>query len=98
MAALDALVFLWSVDVRRKGDGRSTECDFHERVFSSAEEFPLLKAFRNLSTSRLWNLFKLFWLPTFAGFGGDVLATYWLLVGLMISDDCELREFTRENW
>jgi hypothetical protein len=62
MAALDALVvFLClSVDVRLNGDGRSTECDFHERVVSSDDELPLLKAFRNFSTNRLWNLFKLF--------------------------------------
>jgi hypothetical protein len=76
LEALEALVFLWLSEVRRNGDERSTECDFHERVFSSDEEFPPLKAFRNLSTSRLWNLFKLFWLPTFAGFGGDVFGTY----------------------
>lgn len=60
MAADDALVFLLlSVDARLNGDDRSTECDFQERV-SSEEEPPPLKAFRNLSTNRLWNLFKLF--------------------------------------
>lgn len=98
MAALDALVFLlFSVWGRVNGDDMSTECDFHERV-SSEEDPLLLKAFRNLSTNRLWNLFKLFWLPTFAGFGGDVLWTYWLRVGLMMSEDCEFLELTRENW
>lgn len=93
---IDALVF-FLLSVGLKGDDRSTECDFHERV-SSDEEPLLLNALRNLSTSRLWNLFKLFWLPTFAGFGGDALLTLWVRVGLMISDDCEFREFTRENW
>lgn len=96
MAAVDALVFLWLSDDRENVDDKSTECDFHERV--SSEEDPLLKALRNLSTNRLWNLFKLFWLPTFAGFGGDVLFTYWLLVGLVINEDCEFLELTRENW
>lgn len=74
MAADDALVFLLSVEVRLNGDDKSTECDFQERL-SSEEEPPPLKALRNLSTKRLWNLFKLFWLPTFAGFGGDTLLT-----------------------
>lgn len=60
IAAVEALVFFWlSDEVREKVDDKSTECDFHERV-SSLEDDPLLNALRNLSTNRLWNLFKLF--------------------------------------
>lgn len=61
MAALDALLFLRvSVEKRLNGEDKSTDFDFHDRVDSSADELPPLKAFRNLSTNRLWNLFKLF--------------------------------------
>lgn len=100
ISALDALTnFLFTsvVDGRRNGDDKSIECDFHERVSSELDEELLLNALRNLSTSRLWNLFKLFWLSAFTGFGGDVLCIEWLRVGLIISDDCEVRELTRVN-
>jgi hypothetical protein len=39
------------VDERLKGDDKSIECDFHDRV-SSADE-PLLKVLRNFSTNRV---------------------------------------------
>lgn len=54
-----------------------------------------LSDFRSLSTSRKWNLFKLLWLSTEAGFGG--LLPELALIGLVISDVCEVREEFREN-
>lgn len=96
ISALDALTsFLLTSDGRLKGDDRSIEWDFHDRVDDSSDEL-LLNAFRSLSTKRVWK-FKLVWLPDFAGFGGDVLLIEWLLVGLIISDDCDVRELTREK-
>lgn len=47
---------------------------------------------RSLSTSRMWNLFRLPWLPD-DGLGGEQLA---FRVGL-VSDACEVRDEVREN-
>lgn len=61
--------------------------------------------FRSLSTSRVWNLFRLFWLPTVAAAGtDDPLAAFGGLLpelafeGLdAISELCEVRDELREN-
>lgn len=50
---------------------------------------------RSLSTNRIWNLFKLLWLSAVAGFGG--LLPELALLGLVISEVCEVREELREN-
>lgn len=94
ISTLDALTsfLLTSDEGRLKGDDRSIEWDFQEREDSSDD--PLLKTFFILSTKL--NLCKLDWLPDFAGLGGDGLFIDWLFVGLIISDDWDVREFTRE--
>lgn len=51
--------------------------------------------FLSLSTSRVWNLFKLLWLSVDAGFGGLLPAL--ALLGLVISEVCEVRDEFREN-
>lgn len=96
---LEAVTFLLvSVNGRLKGDDKSTDCDFHD-LDGSSDELPLLKALRNLSTNRLWNLFKLPWLPTLTGFGGELVRTERVgFVGLVINEVCDVRELTRVNW
>lgn len=51
---------------------------------------PLPNDFRNLSTKRTWNLFKLPWLPD-DGFGG-----LQFFVGL-VNELCDVRDDVREN-
>lgn len=55
---------------------------------------PFRRDFRSLSTNRVWNLFRLPWLPA-AGLGG--LQPVLVLVGLVINDVCEVRDDVREN-
>lgn len=52
---------------------------------------------RSLSTSRVWKLLKLLWLPLLAGFGGLLLLALAAFVGLVTSEFCEFREALREN-
>lgn len=59
-------------------------------------ELSLRKDFRSLSTSRMWNLFKLPWLPLFvAGLGG--LDPWLPLVGEVAKEFCDARDEVREN-
>lgn len=70
-----------------------------------SEDLLLRSDFRSLSTSRMWNLFRLFWLPTAAEAGTDVpLAAFGGLLpelafeGLdAISELWEVRDELREN-
>lgn len=48
---------------------------------------------RNLSTKRVWNLFRLLWLPV-VGFGG--LQPVLVFVGL-VNDVCDVRDEVREK-
>lgn len=64
----------------------------HERP---SEDLLFLNDLRNLSTKRMWNLFKLLWLSVDAGFGGLLPAL--ALLGLVTSEVCEVRDELREN-
>lgn len=61
----------------------------HER----SSERVLRNDLRNLSTKRVWNLFRLLWLPA-VGFGG--LQPVLVLVGLL-NELCDVRDDVREN-
>lgn len=66
----------------------------HERP---SEDLLFRNERRSLSTSRIWNLFRLPWLPLEeAGFGG--LVPVLAFVGLVTSEHCEVRDEFRENW
>lgn len=54
---------------------------------------PLPNDLRSLSTSRIWNLFKLPWLPD-DGFGGEQLSL--VRVGV-VNEVCDVRDDVREN-
>lgn len=70
-----------------------------------SDDLLLRSDFRSLSTNRVWNLFRLFWLPTAAGAGtdGPLVAFGGLLPALAfegldaISELCEVRDELREN-
>lgn len=64
----------------------------HERP---SEDLLFRNDLRSLSTKRVWNLFKLLWLSVDAGFGGLLPAL--ALLGLVISEVCEVRDELREN-
>lgn len=66
----------------------------HERP---SEDLLFLNDLRSLSTSLVWNLFKLLWLPEAAGFGGLLLVVLAPFVGLVINELCEVRDELREN-
>lgn len=66
----------------------------HDRPPS--EDLLFRNDFRSLSTSRVWKLLKLLWLPV-AGFGGLLLLALAAFVGLVINELCEFREVLREN-
>lgn len=67
--------------------------DFHDSVLD-VELLLLLNERRNLSTSREWNLFKLFWLLPVLG--GEQLTE--VFVGLVTKELLEFLEDVRENW
>lgn len=80
---LSVFIFIAAVAIVRSLSSGSTQ----ER----SSDRPLRNDLRNLSTSRMWNLFKLFWLPP-VGFGG----LHPVLVGL-VNELCDVRDDVREN-
>ena len=67
--------------------------DFHDSVLDW-ELLLLLKDRRSLSTSRVWNLFKLFWLLPVLG--GEQLTE--VFVGLVTKELLEFLDEVLENW